>query len=82
MGQPVALVLALDQPLGLHLRVDEVLDQVEQQRGGMGQVVGHRVEQVEIGLLAGKDPQLHAPSHGEEQEETLQAQGYPKRPVM
>src|SRR5919109_3942472 len=60
VGEPVALVLGLDQPLGLHLRVDEVLDQVEQQPGRVHDVVRHRVEEVEIGFLAGKDPQLHA----------------------
>src|SRR5215216_1291627 len=63
VGEPVALVLGLDQPLGLHLRVDEVLDQVEQQPTRAGDVVCHRVEQVEIGLLAGKDPQLQPSSH-------------------
>jgi hypothetical protein len=64
VGEPVALVLGLHQPFGLHLRVDEVLDQVEQQRGGVRDVVGYHVEQVEVGLLTGKDPQLHAPSDG------------------
>src|SRR5215212_328574 len=56
VGEPVALVLGLDQPLGLHLRVDEVLDHVQQLPGGVDDVGRDLVEQVEVGLLAGKDP--------------------------
>src|SRR4029453_8401678 len=59
VGEPVALVLGLDQALGLHLRVDEVLDQVQQVPGGIGEVGRDLVEQVEVRLLAGKDPQFH-----------------------
>src|SRR5215211_5261693 len=55
VGQPVALVLGLDQPLGLHLRVDEVLDHVQQLPGGVDEVARDLVEQVEVRLLAGKD---------------------------
>jgi hypothetical protein len=55
VGEPVALVLGLDQPLGLHLRVDEVLDHVQQLPGGVGQVGRDLVEEVEVRLLAGKD---------------------------
>jgi hypothetical protein len=62
VGQAVALVLGLDQALGLHLRVDEVLDHVQQPRRGVGEVGRDLVEQVEIGFLAGKDAQLHVPS--------------------
>src|SRR5918999_15468 len=62
VGQPVALVLGLDQPLGLHLRVDEVLDHVQQVPRGVGEVGRNLVEQVEVRLLAGKDPQSHVPS--------------------
>src|ERR687898_822318 len=60
--EPVALVLGLDQPLGLHLRVDEVLDHVQQLPGGVGEVGRDLVEQVEVRLLAGKDPQSHVSS--------------------
>src|SRR5215217_2452572 len=56
VGEPVALVLGLDQPLGLHLRVDEVLDHVQQLPGGVDQVGRDQVEEVEVGLLAGQDP--------------------------
>jgi hypothetical protein len=62
VGEPVALVLGLDQALGLHLRVDEVLDHVQQLPGGVGEVGRDLVEQVEVRLFAGKDPQLHMPS--------------------
>src|SRR5215218_2395748 len=55
VGEPVALVLGLDQPLGLHLRVDEVLDHVQQLPGGVDEVARDLVEQVEVRLLAGKD---------------------------
>src|SRR5215211_3518337 len=54
--------LGVDQALGLHLGVDEVLDHVQQVPGGVDEVGRDLVEQVEVGLLAGKDPQLHAPS--------------------
>src|SRR5829696_2667355 len=62
VGEPVALVLGLDQPLGLHLRVDEVLHHVQQVPGGVDDVGRDLVEQVEVGLLAGKDAQFHVPS--------------------
>src|SRR5215218_1501255 len=62
VGEPVALVLGVDQALGLHLGVDEVLHHVQQLPGGVGEVGRGLVEQVEVGLLAGKDPQLHASS--------------------
>src|SRR5215204_5625547 len=55
VGEPVALVLGVDQPLGLHLGVDEVLDHVQQLPRGVGEVGRDLVEQVEVGLLAGKD---------------------------
>src|SRR5829696_3665078 len=63
VGQPVALVLGLDQALGLHLGVDEVLHHVQQLPGAVDEVGRDLIEQVEIGLFAGKDPQLHASSH-------------------
>src|SRR5215216_6307118 len=63
VGEPVTLVLGVDQALGLHLRVDEVLHHVQQVPGGVDEVGRDLVEQVEIGLFAGKDPQLHASSH-------------------
>src|SRR5215204_943029 len=63
VGEPVALVLGLDQALGLHLRVDEVLDHVQQVPRRVDEVGGDLVEQVEVRLFAGKDPQLHASSH-------------------
>src|SRR5918995_3453040 len=59
VGEPVALVLGLDQALGLHLRVDEVLHHIQQVSGPVGDVGRDLIEQVEIGLLAGKDPQFH-----------------------
>src|SRR4029453_10002078 len=62
VGEPVALVLGLDQALGLHLRVDEVLHHVQQVPGGVDEVGRDLVEQVEVGLLAGKDAQFHVPS--------------------
>jgi hypothetical protein len=62
VGQPVALVLGLDQALGLHLRVDEVLHHVQQVACRVGEVGRDLVEQVEIRLFAGKDPKLHASS--------------------
>src|SRR5215213_2674234 len=62
VGEPVALVLGLDQALGLHLRVDEVLHHVQQVPGAVDQVGRDLVEQVEVGLLAGKDAQFHVPS--------------------
>src|SRR5215218_4843847 len=63
VGEPVALVLGLDEALGLHLRVDEVLNHVQQVPGGVDQVGRDLVEQVEVGLFSGKDPQLQASSH-------------------
>src|SRR5829696_8446128 len=63
VGEPVALVLGLDQALGFHLRVDEVLDHVQQVPRRVDEVGRDLVEQVEVGLFAGKDPQLHASSH-------------------
>src|SRR5215218_5232856 len=63
VGEPVALVLGLDEALGLHLRVDEVLHHVQQVPGGVDQVGRDLVEQVEVGLFSGKDPQLQASSH-------------------
>src|SRR5829696_694374 len=63
VGQPVTLVLGVDQALGLHLGVDEVLHHVQQLPGGVDEVGRDLIEQVEIGLFAGKDPQLHASSH-------------------
>ena len=63
VGEPVALVLGLDQALGLHLRIDEVLDHVQQLPSRVGEVGRHLVEQVEVRLFTGKDPQLHASSH-------------------
>src|SRR5215216_4293898 len=62
VGEPVALVLGVDQALGLHLGVDEVLHHVQQLPGGVDEVGRDLIEQVEVGLLAGKDPQLHASS--------------------
>src|SRR5215208_47420 len=62
VGEPVALVLGVDQALGLHLRVDEVLHHVQQLPRGVDQVGCDLVEQVEVGLLAGKDAQFHVPS--------------------
>src|SRR5919106_3783174 len=62
VGEPVALVLGLDQALGLHLRVDEVLDHVQELPGALGEVVRDLVEQVEVGLFPRKDPQLQASS--------------------
>src|SRR5215216_2282111 len=44
VGEPVALVLGLDQALGLHLRVDEVLHHVQQVPGGVDQVGRDLVE--------------------------------------
>src|SRR5829696_2386496 len=63
VGEPVALVLGVDQALGLHLRVDEVLDHVQQVPRRVGEVGGDLVEQVEVRLFAGKDPQLQPSSH-------------------
>src|SRR5215211_6562955 len=63
VGEPVALVLGVDQALGLHLGVDEVLDHVQQVPRGVDEVGRDLVEQVEVRLFAGKDPQLHASSH-------------------
>src|SRR5512132_945196 len=62
VGEPITLVLGLDQALGLHLRIHKVLDHVQQVPGGIGEVGRDLVEEVEVGLLAGKDPQLHVPS--------------------
>jgi hypothetical protein len=62
VGQPVALVLGLDQALGLHLRVDEVLHHVQELPRRLGEVGRDLVEQVEVRLLTGKDPQLQASS--------------------
>src|SRR6266540_366067 len=59
VGDAVALVLLLGQAFGLHLRVDEVVDHVAQERGSRGDAVGGRVEEIEEGLLARKDTQLH-----------------------
>ena len=58
-GDAVAFVLALDQPFGFQFRVDEVLEQVVQQPGGLDHVVGCGLKQVEEGLIAGKDSQPH-----------------------
>src|SRR5215216_4648837 len=44
VGEPVALVLGVDQALGLHLRVDEVLHHVQQVPGGVDQVGRDLVE--------------------------------------
>src|SRR5829696_6581413 len=63
VGQPVTLVLGVDQALGLHLGVDEVLHHVQQVPRGVDKVGRDLVEQVEVRLFAGKDPQLHASSH-------------------
>src|SRR5215204_1702767 len=63
VGEPVTLVLGFDQALGLHLGVDEVLDHVQEVPGGVNQVGRDLVEQVEVRLFSGKDPQLHASSH-------------------
>src|SRR5215218_2110624 len=60
MGDTVAFVLDLDQPFGLQLRVDEVFEQLVQQPGGLGHVVGCGLKQVEKGLVAGKDSQPHS----------------------
>jgi hypothetical protein len=81
VGEPVALVLGLDEALGLHLRVDEVLEHVQELPGGVDQVGRDLVEQVEVRLFSRKDAQLQVSSHLLGSTQRVHGRDYPKRPV-